>query len=270
MENFILPSKFTWQEGTRLNEKTIAIEPCYFGYGTTLGNALRRVLLSSLPGAAATAVKIDGVAHEFSAIPHVQEDVIQILLNVKQLRLKVFTDEPVRLTLEANGKREVTAADITPSSDVEIVNKDLHIATLTHRDATFRMEIFARRGRGYVTTESRSHEKMELGTLGIDAIFTPIRNVGFRVENTRVGDITNYDRLLLTVETDGTVTPEDAVAQATKTLIDHFTFILEPPVEPIPEAALPEEGLVADAPSMLPEDTAVAEESADGEEESGA
>lgn len=235
MESFILPSKFSWLSGKNPNERTFVVEPCFFGYGTTLGNALRRVLLSSLPGAAATAVKIDGVAHEFSAIPNVHEDVIEILLNVKQLRMKIATDEPVRLVLDANGKREVTAADITANADVEVVNPELHIASLTHKDASLRMEIFARRGRGYSTTESRPREHQELGTMAIDAVFTPIRNVGFRVENTRVGDITNYDRLLLTVETDGSISPEDAVAQSTRMLMDHFTLILEPPA-PVPEA----------------------------------
>jgi len=232
MEQFILPSTFTWQDGAKPNERTLTVEPCYFGYGTTLGNALRRALLSSLTGAAATAAKIDGVAHEFATVPHVQEDGMQILLNVKQLRMKVFTDEPVRLTLDVSGKREVTAADITPQSDVEIVNPGLHLATLTHADAALRMEIFARRGRGYVTTDARSRERMELGTMAIDAVFTPIRNVGFRVENTRVGEITNYDRLILTVETDGTISPEEAVREAARTLINHFTLILEPPKEP--------------------------------------
>lgn len=246
MEHFILPSTFTWQEGTKPNERRLIFEPCYFGYGTTLGNALRRVLLSSLPGAAATAVKIDGVSHEFSTIEHVQEDTMQILLNVKQLRLKVFTDEPVRLTLEAKGKREVTAEDIVAQSDVEIVNSSLHIASLTHKDARLRMEIFVRRGRGYSTTDMRGKERLELGTMAIDAVFTPIRSVGFRVENTRVGEITNYDRLILTVETDGTLTPEEAVHQATKLLIDHFTLIIEPPK--VGEAASAEATPLADTP----------------------
>ncbi|MBI4433843.1 DNA-directed RNA polymerase subunit alpha [Candidatus Uhrbacteria bacterium] len=250
MEQFILPTTFAWKDGAKPNEKTVVIEPCYFGYGTTLGNALRRVLLSSLTGAAATAVKIDGVSHEFSAVPGVREDAIEILLNVKQLRLKVFTDEPMRLVLQARGKREVTAADITRDAQVEIVNPELHIASLTSDDAEFRMEIFVRRGRGYSSTDSRPKEKQELGTMAMDAIFTPIRNVGFRVENMRVGEITNYDRLLLTVETDGTMSPEDAVLQAGQMLIDHFSLIVHPPVagtESAPHAldsgtALPELG----------------------------
>ncbi len=261
METFILPSRLNWEPGTKPNEATFVIEPCYFGYGTTLGNALRRVLLSSLPGAAATAVRIEGAAHEFSAIPHVQEDVIQILLNVKQLRMKISSDEPITLTLNAKGKREITAADITAPGEVEIVNPALHIATLTHRDAELQMEITARRGRGYSTTESRGHERHPLGTMSIDAVFTPIRNVGFRVENTRVGDITNYDRLTLTVETDGTIRPEDAVRDAAQMVIDHFRLIIEPPtpVEPEVPAATESETTtetIASEPTVLPPDDA--------------
>lgn len=252
METFILPSKFSWEAGTQPNERTFLIEPCYFGYGTTLGNALRRVLLSSLPGAAATAVKIEGTSHEFTTVPHVQEDVLQIILNVKQLRLKVFSDEPIRLRLEASGKREVTAADITKDAQVEIANPDLHLATLTHKDAELRMEIFVRRGRGYLPTENRPKERQEIGTMAVDAVFTPVRNVGFRVENTRVGDITNYDRLLLTVESDGTITPEEAVAQAARILIDHCSLILNPPTSTEsmpPDAPPPADGILEpDAP----------------------
>lgn len=229
MDQFILPSKFVWTAGATLNVGTVIIEPCYFGYGTTLGNALRRVLLSSLEGAAVTAVKIDGVSHEFSAMENVQEDIIELLLNMKQLRLKVFADEPVRMTLEVSGKREVTAHDIVPQSDVEIVNPDLHIASLTADGARLRMEIFAQRGRGYVATEVKGGQHHELGVMAIDAAYTPVRNVGFRVENARVGEITNYDRLHLTVETDGTISPQEAVARAAKTLIDHFALIVHPP-----------------------------------------
>lgn len=229
MDQFILPKTFRWEQGTKPNEKVVTVEPCYFGYGTTLGNALRRVLLSSLTGGAATAVRIEGVAHEFAAVPNVQEDVIQILLNVKQLRMKIFTDESIRLTVKASGKRNITGADITPQSDVEIVNPELHIAELTSEDAEFSMEIFAQRGRGYSTTDARVKEKHPIGTIAIDAMYTPIRNVGFRVENTRVGDITNYDRLILTIETDGSLTPEEALNQTTQTLIDHFSLIQNPP-----------------------------------------
>ncbi|MFH1430041.1 MAG: DNA-directed RNA polymerase subunit alpha [Candidatus Uhrbacteria bacterium] len=228
MDQFILPSTFRWEPSEKPNEATLVIEPCFFGYGTTLGNALRRVLLASLEGAAVTAVKIDGVTHEFTAIEGVQEDVIQLMLNLKLLRLKIFSDEPVRLVLEADGKKVVTAGDITPQSDVEIVNPDLVLATLTDGHSKIRMEIFAQRGRGHSSTDARGKERNELGLIAIDAVYTPVRTVGFRVENTRVGETTNYDRLTLTVETDGTITPEESVQRASRILIDHFALILDP------------------------------------------
>ncbi|MDO8462826.1 MAG: DNA-directed RNA polymerase subunit alpha [bacterium] len=231
MDQFILPSTFHWQPGEQPNEATVTIEPCYFGYGTTLGNALRRVLLSSLEGAAVTAVKIDGISHEFAALSHVQEDALELLMNLKQLRLKIFSDEPVRLVLEASGKGPVTAAAITPQADVEIVNPELQIAMLTADGATLRMEISAERGRGYVAADVRGKERAPLGTMTLDSVFSPVRNVGFRVENTRVGEITNYDRLVLTVETDGTITPEEAVRRGAEVLINHFALIVHPPEE---------------------------------------
>lgn len=229
MEPIILPSKIEIKKGKNPNEATITVEPCYYGYGTTLGNAIRRVILSSLPGAAATAVKIKGVQHEFSTIPHVKEDVVEILLNLKQLRLKVFSTEPVRLVLKAKGEKEATADDILESSDVEIINKDLHIATLTNKNADLEMEIFVSQGRGFLPVEAREKEKLELGAIAIDSIFAPIRNIGYKVENVRVGDITNYDRLLLDIETDGTITPEDALKQCVQILMDHFNLFLTGP-----------------------------------------
>jgi DNA-directed RNA polymerase subunit alpha len=226
MESLILPSSITWNAGTRPHEATVTIEPCYFGYGTTLGNALRRVLVSSLTGAAVIGIKIEGVSHEFSAVQHVQEDVMELLLNFGQIRCKVFSDEPVRLSLDVAGKQEVTAADITKQSDVEIVNPDLHLATLTDDNAEFHAQIFVERGRGYVPTDARKNEKSEIGMMAIDAIYTPVRNVGFRVENTRVGEITNYDRLLLTIETDGSLTPQEALHQASDVIMSHFSLFL--------------------------------------------
>ncbi len=229
MEPIILPSKIEIKKGKNPNEATVTVEPCYYGYGTTLGNAIRRVILSSLPGAAATAVKIKGVQHEFSTIPHVKEDVVEILLNLKQLRLKVFSTEPVRLVLKAKGEKEATADDILESSDVEIINKDLHIATLTNKNADLEMEIFVSQGRGFLPVEAREKEKLELGAIAIDSIFSPIKNIGYKVENVRVGDITNYDRLVIDIETDGTITPEDALKQSVQILIDHFNLFLTGP-----------------------------------------
>ncbi len=226
MENILLPSKISFQESERPNEGVLVVEPCFYGYGTTLGNALRRVLLSSLEGAAVIAVKIKGVSHEFQPIENVKEDALQIILNLKALRIKMHTDEPVVLKLSTKGSKKVTAADIEPNSDVEVVNPELEIATVTDDNHEFTMEITVKKGRGYASTEEREDEVHELGTIGIDALFSPVRNVGYKVENTRVGDITNYDKLIMNIETDGTITPEEAVEQSTKILIDYFSILL--------------------------------------------
>jgi DNA-directed RNA polymerase subunit alpha len=227
MELFLLPSKINYKKGEKENEAILTIEPLYFGYGTTVGNALRRVLLSSLPGAAVTAVKIKGVDQEFSAINNVKEDALNIILNLKNLRVKVHADEPVKLKLKAKGEKIVTGADIEKNSDVEIINPELEIATLTDKKAEIEMEITVEQGRGYLPVEERNKDEVEIGTMMIDAIFNPVRNVGYKVDNTRVGDITDYDRLTMTVETDGSITPEEAVTQATKILIDHFNLLVE-------------------------------------------
>ena len=226
MEKLLLPSSFKVEETGKPNEAKIIIEPCYHGYGITLGNTLRRVLLSSLPGAAVTAVKIKGASHEFTTLEHVQEDVVEILLNLKQLRMRVFSVEPVRLSLEAKGEGEVTAAQIQVTSDVEIVNPNLHIATLTHKNAKFEMEIFVSQGRGYVPVEEKDRKKLEIGMIAIDSIFTPVINVGYKVEFVRVGEITDFEKLVLDVETDGTISPVSAMIQATEILVDHFNLVL--------------------------------------------
>ncbi len=225
MENILLPSNIRFEPGTRPNEGIMVVEPCFHGYGTTLGNALRRVLLSSLPGAAVTAVKIKGATHEFQAMEGVKEDVLEIILNLKSLRLKLFGEGPVKLTLKAKGDGPVTAKDIEPNAEVEIVNPSLTLATLTNAKASLEMELTVSRGRGYRPTEERAKEAHELGTIAIDALFSPVRTVGYRVENTRVGEITNYDKLIMTIETDGTVEPEEAVRQSAKILIDHFSLL---------------------------------------------
>ncbi len=225
MEDILLPSTIEFIPGENENRATLVISPCFQGYGTTLGNALRRVLLSSLPGAAVTAAKIKGVEHEFAAIPGVKEDGLEVILNLKQLRLRKFTDEPVRLTIKKKGEGEVTAADIETTSDVEIANKDLHIATITDKKAEFEMEIIVGNGRGYGTVEEREGEEKEIGLIGIDAVYTPVREVGYSVENIRVGDVTNFDKLVMEIETDGTITPEESVDQSVKILLDHFSLI---------------------------------------------
>lgn len=205
---------------------TFEIAGLYPGYGVTIGNALRRALLSSLGGAAITKVKIKGVQHEFSTLPGIMEDVLHILLNLKQVRCKVHADEPVQMDLLVKGEREVKAGDFKAPSQIEIVNKDAHIATLTAKNAALEMECWVEKGIGYVPAERLKKEKLEVGTMVIDAIFTPIRRVSFKVENMRVGERTDFDRLFLEVETDGTMSPEEALRQAVEILANHFNFIL--------------------------------------------
>jgi DNA-directed RNA polymerase subunit alpha len=198
-----------------------ACEPLPPGYGTTLGNSLRRVLLSSLPGAAITAARVRGVAHEFSTIPGVKEDVVQIVLNLKQIRLRSFSNEPVTLTLEKEGPGDVTAADITTTSEIEIVNPEARIATL-EPEASLWMELTVETGRGFHSAERR--EGLPIGVIPIDALYSPVRKVNFAVESTRVGQVTNYDRLVLEVWTDGTTTPDEAVAQGSNILVQQFSL----------------------------------------------
>lgn len=198
-----------------------ACEPLPPGYGTTLGNSLRRVLLSSLEGAAITSARVRGVAHEFSTIPGVKEDVVQIVLNLKNVRLRSFANEPVTLTLEKEGPGPATAADITTTSEVEIVNPETQIATL-EPEASLWMELTVEKGKGFHSAERR--EGLPIGVIPIDALFSPVRKVNFAVESTRVGQVTNYDRLILEVWTDATKTPDEAIAEASKTLMDQFAL----------------------------------------------
>ena len=225
METIFLPSKMHFTAGEREHESVLTIEPLHHGYGTTIGNALRRVLLSSLPGAAVTAMKIKGVQHEFQAVSGVKEDVLDIMLNLKKLRMKFHADEPVTLKLVAKGSGPVTASQIEKNADVEIMNGDLELATLTDDKVVFDMEITVSRGRGFLPTEEREEPTTEIGVIAVDAMFSPVRQVSLKVENTRVGDITNYDKLIMSITTDGTVTPQEAVEQATKILLNHFTWI---------------------------------------------
>ena len=205
------------------NMAVFEIKPCSPGYGVTLGNALRRVLLSSLPGAAVTSIKITGAEHEFSTIPYVHEDVIEIILNLKKLRFKLFVDGPVKISLKAKGEKEVKAGDIKATSDIEIVNKDAHIATLTDKRAKLEMEIQVEQGLGYFPVEAREKEKLEIGNIAVDAIFSPIRKINYDVENIRVGQRTDFNKLILQIETDGSVTPEEALIKAAEVLVNHFT-----------------------------------------------
>ena len=209
------------------NKATFEIEALYPGYGVTIGNSLRRVLFSSLPGAAVTQVKIKGVSHEFSTIPGAMEDVISILLNLKQLRFRVFSDEPQIGTLKIKGEKEVKGSDFKLPPQVELINKDAPVATLTDKKAQLEMEIQIEKGLGYLPVERRKKGKLEIGAIALDAIFTPVRNVAFRVENMRVGERTDFDRLILEIETDGTISPEEVFYQATQILTQHFSFLGE-------------------------------------------
>ncbi len=208
------------------NSYEVTLEPLYPGYGVTIGNTMRRVLLSSMPGAAVTAVKIKYVDHEFSTVPNVKEDVIQIILNLKQLRLRSFSREPIRLTLQAKGEGVITAEMIQGNDQVEVVNKDLYICTLDNKNSDLDMELIVEQGRGYVPVESRdTSNKLEAGMLAIDAIYTPVRSVYFDVSNVRVGGITNFDKLVLRMETDGTISGQEAVDIASHILVDHFSML---------------------------------------------
>jgi len=209
------------------NKATFEIEALYPGYGVTIGNALRRVLLSSLEGAAVTQMRIKGVSHEFTTIPGVMEDVVTIMLNVKKLRFQMFTDEPQIGKLKVKGEKEVKGADFELPTQVKLVNPDCHIATLTSKNAELEMEIQIEKGVGYLARERRKKERTPIGTILIDAIFTPVKRVGFQVENMRVGERTDFDRLFLEIETDGILTPEDAFVKASEILAEHFNFLKE-------------------------------------------
>lgn len=208
------------------NKALFEIEALYPGYGVTVGNSLRRVLYSSLPGAAVTQVKIKGVQHEFSTIPYVLEDVLNICLNLKQLRFKMFTDTPQIGKLKVKGEREVKGKDFELPTQVELVNKEATIATLTDKKASLEMEIQIEKGIGYEPVEKRRklQKSLEIGQILLDAIFTPIKRVKYSVENMRVGERTDFDRLLLEIETDGTILPEEAFLKASEILIDHFSL----------------------------------------------
>jgi len=201
------------------------VEPLERGYGTTLGNSLRRILLSSLPGAAVTSVQIDGVLHEFSTIEGVVEDVTAIILNVKKLALKIYSDEEKTLEIDVQGEGVVTAADITHDSDVEILNPDLHIATLAE-GGRLRMRMTARRGRGYVPAEANKREDQPIGVFPIDSIYTPVSRVSYQVENTRVGQVTDYDKLTIDVWTDGSIGPKEAISLGAKILTEHLNIFV--------------------------------------------
>jgi DNA-directed RNA polymerase subunit alpha len=209
------------------NKALFEIEALYPGYGITIGNALRRVLLSSLEGAAVTQMKIKGISHEFSTIPGVLEDVVTIMLNVKKLRFKMIGEEPQRASLVAKGEKEIRGADFELPSQLELINPDCYIATLTSKNAKLEMEILVEKGVGYLPRERRKKEKLEIGVIPVDAIFTPIKRVAIKTENMRVGERTDFDKLYLEIETDGTILPEEAFKKAIEILINQFSFLKE-------------------------------------------
>ena len=207
----------------RIGYGRFVVEPLERGFGTTLGNSLRRVLLSSLPGVAVTSVKIDGVLHEFSTVEGVKEDVTEIILNLKELCVRLHSNDPKKVTIDASGEGEVTAGDILPDSDVEIINPELHIATLD-KNARLHMEIMLDHGRGYVSADKNKRVGMSIGEIAVDSIYTPIEKVNFYVEDTRVGSSTDFDKLTLEIWTSGSIEPDEAVSHAAKILTEHLSL----------------------------------------------
>ena len=226
MELIPLPSTIqTTKKGP--HEAIITIEPCYPGYGITLGNALRRVLLSSMPGSAITSVHIKGAPHEFTSLPGIKEDVVELMLNLKQVRVRCHSDQPQEVTLHVKGEKQVTAKDIQANQDVEICNPDQPIATLTDKSSDFEMTLKVQNGRGYVPAEMQEKGNKELGTILLDAIYTPVKNVNFDIEHVRVGEITNFDKVTLSISTDGSISPEEAFTTASQILVEHFNALVQ-------------------------------------------
>ncbi|MCX7913751.1 MAG: DNA-directed RNA polymerase subunit alpha [Thermodesulfovibrionales bacterium] len=227
---FKFPSKITFEEDTlSLYYGKLIAEPLERGFGTTIGNSLRRVLLSSIEGAAVTSVRIAGVLHEFSSIDGVKEDVVDILLNIKKLRFKLLTESEKVVRINATGSKKVTGADIQLTAGVELMNPDQHIATL-EEGASIDMEMRIRKGKGYVTAEFNKElmkeQDLPIGTIAVDSVFSPIKKVNFQVEKTRVGKQTDYDRLIMEVWTDGSISPEKAISEAAHILIEHFDLFI--------------------------------------------
>ena len=226
-KNLQMPKNVEADEKTATNRYgKFTIEPLERGFGVTLGNALRRVLLSSLPGAAVTAVKIEGVQHEFSTLPGLKEDVPEILMNLKQMRFKIHSDGPKMALFDARGKNDVKASDLKADPDIEILNPELHIATL-NKDGEFRAEVEVGPGRGYVSAENQAIQDRPIGVLPVDSMFSPVTKVNFEVENTRIGQRIDYDKLSLEIWTDGSIIPSDALAYGAKILKDHFALFVQ-------------------------------------------
>ncbi|MDD3284496.1 MAG: DNA-directed RNA polymerase subunit alpha [Patescibacteria group bacterium] len=233
MDNIALPQKIEYKK-VKENQKEIIIEPLFPGYGITIANSLRRVLLSSLVGSAITKVKIKDVSHEFSTLPYLKEDIVELILNIKKIRVKSYSDEPIKFRLKITGENEVKAGDIEKNAQLEVVNPDLVIAHLTDKKAELDIEFTAEKGRGYVMVEEKSgYEDLAVNEISLDSLFSPIVNVSFSVEAVRVGKKTDYEKLVMKVETDGSIQPEEAILRSIKILMSHFALIdqKEPEIE---------------------------------------
>jgi DNA-directed RNA polymerase subunit alpha len=228
MEKIALPKKIEFKNNGNANEELVIIEPLFPGYGNTIGNSLRRVLLSSLSGSAVVGVKIKGAKHEFMALSGIKEDVVDIVLNLKQLRLKILnnSEEVIKLELNTQGKKQVTAKDIKKNSQVQIINEDLVLANITDSTGSLAMEIYIANGRGYVLAEKNKKEVKEVDYIDIDSIFSPVIGVSYKVENVRVGKMTNWDKLILDIKTDGSISVKEAFENSVKILIEQFNSLI--------------------------------------------
>ena len=227
MQKIALPNSVKYEE-SEANRGKVVIEPFYPGYGITLGNSIRRILLSSLEGAAPIGIKIKGVEHEFSALPHLKEDILEFILNLKKLRLKIFSEETVKLEIDVHGKKEIKAGDIKDNGLAEIMNKDLVLGHITDMSGSLYAEIYASKGMGYEMIETREGNKeKEIGYIEMDSVYTPVMAVGIKIENVRVGKMTNWEKLILDITTDGTLTPMKAFEDSVKILIDQFNALLQ-------------------------------------------
>ncbi len=249
LEPIYLPENISIEE-EKDNEATFAIYPYFPGYGPTIGNALRRVLLSSLPGAAITHVKIEGEDHEFTAVEGIKEDLVTLILNLKKIRLAVESEDPVEIALRVKGEKRVTARDFDLPPEVSITNPEAPLVTLTEEKAELELRCVVEQGRGYVPSEAREDEQREIGMIALDSVFTPVERVSFKVENVRVGQDTDYHKLIMTIATDGTITPKEALNQAASILTDHFKEL----------TGDFEKLLTADRPEEVPEETTMEEE----------
>ena len=237
-QDIILPE--IKEEAIDLTHSIFVIEPLFPGYGMTIGNSLRRVLYSSLSGSAITSVMIEGVSHEFTTIDHIREDVVEILLNLKNIRFMNTAEEPITLTIDVTGAKEVKAKDFDKDSRVEVINGDSHIATIADKNGKLHLEVRVEQGMGYLPVEERKKERLPIGHIAIDAIFTPIVKISYEVENTRVGGRTDFDKLSIDIITDGTITPRAALEDASNILVDHFLKIAGRYEEEAPIAELGE------------------------------